>query len=511
MPGIVENSWATPRTRAAVIAAPGSELRSTRRSEFPRVVPYPGGSGSHANFAYRSSPSMRSILGYSSSTRVMASVPSCGASALVSALRLHQRSSRLGLASSRVMLDDELGVDLCFDLITTRRREDFRGVRVGIDLEPARTCLRLRPGGHLLEVVGAAALLGDGDGVAGLHRVARRLGRAAVDGDVAVSHELPRLRARLRESGAVHRVVEAPLEVDEERLTRRAGHFGGAVERVLHLALEHAVHATRLLLLAKLEREVAHLAAALLVHAGWRRALLERALGEALLALEEELHALPAADAADGSGVTSHQTRLRFGGRQPLCGIGVTSVIAVTSRPVASSARIAASRPAPGPRTKTSTVLSPRSSALRAAFSAATCAAYGVLFREPFHPEAPADDHAITFPAGSVSEMIVLLKEAFTCAAPRGTTRFSRRRRGAAFGSAPGAPGASVSAFSAFSAFSARAGRSGLSTFSGLSCFSCFGSAITSSTPPSSFRRPSCAARAASARWCAFAGRAWAG
>src|SRR6266576_3381214 len=68
-------------TRAAVIAAPGSELRSTRRSEFPRVVPYPGGSGSHANFAYRSSPSMRSILGYSSSTRVMASVPSCGASA----------------------------------------------------------------------------------------------------------------------------------------------------------------------------------------------------------------------------------------------------------------------------------------------------------------------------------------------------------------------------------------------------------------------------------------------
>src|SRR5207302_1123347 len=297
--GMVGSSGARRRTRAAVIAAPGSELRSTRRSEFPRVVPYPGGSGSHANFAYRSSPSMRSILGYSSSTRVMASVPSCGASALVSALRLRQRSSRLGLASSRVMLDDELGVDLCFDLITTRRREDFRGVRVGIDLEPARTRLRLRPGGHLLEVVGGAALLGDGDGIAGLHRVARRLGLAAVHGDVAVSHELPRLRARLREPGAVHRVVEAPFEVDEKRLAGRAGDFGGPVERVLHLALEHAVHATRLLLLAKLEREVAHLPPALLVHAGRRRALLERALGEALLALEEELHALAAADPAD--------------------------------------------------------------------------------------------------------------------------------------------------------------------------------------------------------------------
>ena len=38
-PGIVENSCATPRTRAAVIAAPGSELSSTRRSELPSVVP----------------------------------------------------------------------------------------------------------------------------------------------------------------------------------------------------------------------------------------------------------------------------------------------------------------------------------------------------------------------------------------------------------------------------------------------------------------------------------------
>jgi hypothetical protein len=50
-PGIVENSCATPRTRAAVMAAPGSDESSTLRSELPRVVPYPGGSGSHANFA----------------------------------------------------------------------------------------------------------------------------------------------------------------------------------------------------------------------------------------------------------------------------------------------------------------------------------------------------------------------------------------------------------------------------------------------------------------------------
>jgi hypothetical protein len=54
----------------------------------------------------------------------------------------------------------------------------------------------------------------------------------------------------------------------------------------------------------------------------------------------------------------------------------------------------------------------PVSIALRAAFSAATCAAYGVLLREPFQPDAPADDHAMTFPTGSLIEMIVLLNDA---------------------------------------------------------------------------------------------------
>src|SRR5687767_15640011 len=39
------------------------------------------------------------------------------------------------------------------------------------------------------------------------------------------------------------------------------------------------------------------------------------------------------------------QTRRRFGGRQPLCGIGVTSRIARTSIPTVDKARTADSRP----------------------------------------------------------------------------------------------------------------------------------------------------------------------
>src|SRR5439155_1023753 len=79
-------------------------------------------------------------------------------------------------------------------------------------------------------------------------------------------------------------------------------------------------------------------------------------------------------------------TRRRLGGRHPSCGIGVTSRIAVISSPTAWSERMAASRPAPGPRTKTSTCLSPYSIALRAATSAAVCAAKGVLLRAHREP-----------------------------------------------------------------------------------------------------------------------------
>src|SRR5438309_11762018 len=61
--------------------------------------------------------------------------------------------------------------------------------------------------------------------------------------------------------------------------------------------------------------------------------------------------------------VTDHwpltYTLRRFGGRQPLCGIGVTSRIERTSIPDAANARTADSRPEPGPLTRTSTLRTP--------------------------------------------------------------------------------------------------------------------------------------------------------
>src|SRR3954465_14270231 len=122
------------------------------------------------------------------------------------------------------------------------------------------------------------------------------------------------------------------------------------------------------------------------------------------------------------------QTLRRLGGRQPLWGTGVTSWMVPTSRPTACRLRMAVSRPEPGPFTKTSTLRIPCSCALRAALSAAICAANGVDLREPLKPTWPALAHEITLPIGAVIETIVLLNVLLMCACPWATFFFSLRR-----------------------------------------------------------------------------------
>src|SRR5204863_2492952 len=158
-------------------------------------------------------------------------------------------------------------------------------------------------------------------------------------------------------------------------------------------------------------------------------AALDRALlGQAALALQEELHALAAALLALGAPVAGHQTRLRLRGRTPLCACGVTSLTPRISKPAACSERIAVSRPEPGPFTNTSTFCNPCSMPLRAHESAVTCAAKGVDLREPLNPALPADSHAITLPSLSVSATIVLLNDVLMCACPMAMFLRTRRR-----------------------------------------------------------------------------------
>src|ERR1700689_3702419 len=93
-------------------------------------------------------------------------------------------------------------------------------------------------------------------------------------------------------------------------------------------------------------------------------------------------------------------TRRRFGGRQPLCGTGVTSLIALMCKPEDASARTATDFIPYGSR------------ATPAAVIAACCAAYGVPLRDPLKPTEPAEDQITARPSGSVRVIIVLFNRA---------------------------------------------------------------------------------------------------
>src|SRR5438552_238391 len=95
-------------------------------------------------------------------------------------------------------------------------------------------------------------------------------------------------------------------------------------------------------------------------------------------------------------------TLLRFGGRQPLWGIGVWSSTAVMFKPLFCNAVMADSRPGPGPFTRTSISRMPRRLALVAHFSAARVAAKGVLLRAPLKPTVPAESQHSVSPFMSV-------------------------------------------------------------------------------------------------------------
>src|SRR5438270_11867099 len=104
--------------------------------------------------------------------------------------------------------------------------------------------------------------------------------------------------------------------------------------------------------------------------------------------------------------------RRRLGGRQPLCGIGVTSEMLVIFMPSAFNARTADSRPGPGPLIRTSRFLTPHSTATLPARSAAICAANGVDLREPLKPAQHDVAHDSALPCRSVIVLMVLLQDA---------------------------------------------------------------------------------------------------
>src|SRR5260370_19543239 len=135
----------------------------------------------------------------------------------------------------------------------------------------------------------------------------RNIALAAVELDVPVADDLPRLRAAGPQAHPVDDIIETALEQSQHVIAGDAFHHGGLFVVIAELGLEDTVDAARFLLLAKLQ-SVSHGLLHLLVLAMLPRdevALLDSALlGVTALALQEQFHPFAPAQSANATDVS---------------------------------------------------------------------------------------------------------------------------------------------------------------------------------------------------------------
>src|SRR5215216_6166706 len=280
-PSIVENSCETPSMRILVTAAPVSPESMTRLSELPRVWPSPRGNGSATKVPRRPSSSSTLKRGGAMSNIVKVS------------------PARNVLSLPAVELDDELLFDGRVDLIAPRRMQEPAREVVVVGLQPGRNGDHVLYG--VLDGLQVPALLLDRDDVARLEYGRRDVVLAAVELEVPVYDELPRLRAAGGEAHPVDDVVHPELHEPEEVLARDALHPGGPVVGPPELPLGDAVVPAGLLLLHKPESELGLAVPAPPVLSGGIRLLLQRVLPH-----RREHYPRPPVSPAPRSCVTCH-------------------------------------------------------------------------------------------------------------------------------------------------------------------------------------------------------------
>src|SRR6266536_2502600 len=211
-PGTVENSWRTPSIRMLVTAAPGMEESRVRRSELPMVYPKPGSRGSITN-RERNSSTCSSVRAGRWAMSIF--VPFRDARYMTVAIFVTAKRAPVARSATlllRVKLNDELFLNLRVDLCARRERvhEDSHPLRHHI--EPGRDLplTRLRAGDE--ERRELTGLLANIDDVVVGDPVRRDVHLLAVDQEMAMAHQLAGHVAALRETRAVHNVVQPALK-----------------------------------------------------------------------------------------------------------------------------------------------------------------------------------------------------------------------------------------------------------------------------------------------------------
>src|SRR5256885_4461611 len=141
------------------------------------------------------------------------------------------------------------------------------------------------------------AVFANGKFLARAHFVRRNVDLAIVDGYVSVTHQLPRLAPRLRESQTEYNVVQTPLQLLQQLLAGHALGARGLLEVVTELPFLREVDSLRFLLLTQLQAVPYNLGLAVFAMlSGSEVALLDGTLiAKTFRAFEEQLHSLAAA------------------------------------------------------------------------------------------------------------------------------------------------------------------------------------------------------------------------
>src|SRR2546425_5650653 len=211
-------------------------------------------------------------------------------------------------ALSRIQLDHQTFVDRGRQIGTCRKRLERAFHFLCIDLDPFREAARFGRGYRALDAKLLLRLRHDFHGVTRPHLVGRHVDALAVYEDAVVPHDLAGLAAARAEPHAIRNGIQARLQQLQKTLARHAFAARGLCIGLAELTLEQSVYAAQLLLLPQLLAEIGHAAAAFLPVLSPRiAAALDRAfVGEAFLALEEELLPLAAALAAFGIEISGH-------------------------------------------------------------------------------------------------------------------------------------------------------------------------------------------------------------